>query len=281
MAPSSSAVPPSLAKLHARLSKEVELFKLHIKHYHMSPTQFSKRTSQLALPDTVYEKYEKVCKSCAACNSAKGSPERGKITGMRADNFGDLIFVDHAELKLPGGTVVVLLTPDGATNLLWAHTQSSYEEKQTLQHFRDWMDQYQCTPKAVFGDMAFFTPDFQAFYRSHGIKTLPTEPRTPWPNRAETAVRLFKKQFSILLKYTPEDSSLEGITANQIVKKTVWARNNQLTISGKTPIELAFGRRPPALLDYESASPEELTNDPLETDKRDRIVGKLALKGSP
>ena len=57
-----------------------------------------------------------------------------------------------------------------------------------------------------------------------------------------------------------------------------WARNNQLTLSGMTPIELALGRRPPDLLDAENESPEQLTTDPLETDRRDQLVKKLALK---
>ena len=33
-------VPPALRRLHQRLMKDVELYKLHIKHYHMSPKQF-------------------------------------------------------------------------------------------------------------------------------------------------------------------------------------------------------------------------------------------------
>ena len=64
----------------------------------------------------------------------------------------------------------------------------------------------------------------------------------------------------------------------KLIKRTVWARNNQLTISGHTPLELAHGRRPPDLLDYQTASPEELTTDPLTTDKIDRLVRKLALQ---
>jgi hypothetical protein len=45
-----------------------------------------------------------------------------------------------------------------------------------------------------------------------------------------------------------------------------------------TPLELAFGRRPPPLLDFENQNPEQLTTDPLREDKLDRIVRKLALK---
>ena len=43
-----------------RLDDKVELYKLHVKHCRMSPTQFRRRTSMLNLPDGIYEKYEEV-----------------------------------------------------------------------------------------------------------------------------------------------------------------------------------------------------------------------------
>ena len=128
------------------------------------------------------------------------------------------------------------------------------------------------------GDSAFFHPIFQKWYQTENIKQLPTGAKTPWPNRAETAVRLFKKQYILLSGYAKEDPLANTATIQQLVKMAAWARNNQLTISGKTAIEMAFGRRPPDLLDLEGQNPEQLTNDPLEEDKLDRIVRKLALK---
>ena len=44
-------LPLPLVRLHKRLNKDLELYKLHVKHYHMSLNQFKKRTSELALPD--------------------------------------------------------------------------------------------------------------------------------------------------------------------------------------------------------------------------------------
>ena len=271
-------VPRALAKLHKRLGREVELYKLHVKHYHMSLSQFKKRAAQLALPDSIYEKYDKVCKGCTVCATPRQAPSRSRISGIRANNFGDIIFVDHTEIKFESGSLVVLLILDAATHLLWAHAQPNLEEKHTLQSLRDWIDQNNCVPKTVVGDMAFFTDSFKTFYKSHGIKELPTGPRTPWPNRAETANRLFKRQFMLMYQYVKMDKSLSGVPVGQLVKRAVWARNNQLTISGHTPLELATGRRPPDLLDYETSSPEELTTDPLTQDKLDRVVRKLALK---
>ena len=54
------ALTPAYRKMIKRLDDKVELYKLHVKHYHMSPTQFRRRTSMLNLPDRIYEKYEDV-----------------------------------------------------------------------------------------------------------------------------------------------------------------------------------------------------------------------------
>ena len=60
-------------------------------------------------------------------------------------------------------------------------------------------------PKAVVGDEAFFQEDFLTYYRTHGIKECPSGSRTPWPNRAESAVRLFKRQWQIMSKNLEDD----------------------------------------------------------------------------
>ena len=58
------AFTPAYRKMIKRLDDMVELYKLHVKHYHMSPTQFRRRTSMLNLPDRIYEKYEDVYNKC-------------------------------------------------------------------------------------------------------------------------------------------------------------------------------------------------------------------------
>jgi hypothetical protein len=119
-----------------------------------------------------------------------------RISGIRAENFGDIIFVDYAEVKVEGargGNVLVLLVLDGATSLLWAKAQRSYEAGKTLDNLRTWCDTHSCRPKTIRGDSAFFQPHFQKWNRYEGIEELPSGPETPWPNRAASAVRLFKK----------------------------------------------------------------------------------------
>ena len=122
-----------------------------------------------------------------------------------------------------------------------------------------------CIAKGIVGDEAFFSDEFNEYYKFHGIKALP---RTPWPNRAETAVRLFKRQ---------GDERFNGVTMRQAVKMTVWARNTQLTISGYSPLEVATGRVPPDLFDVETANPEQLSATPPDEDKSTLALQRLAL----
>ena len=52
-----------------------------------------------------------------------------------------------------------------------------------------------------------------------------------------------------------EDDRFKGVTIREAIKRTVWARNIQLTINGYSPLEIATGRRPPDLLDIETSDP--------------------------
>ena len=113
------AMTPAFKKMLKKLEDKVELYKLHVKHYHMSPTQFRRRTSMLGLPDSVYEKYEDVVHKRRVCSTSIAPPPRARVSGIRASNFGDVIFVDHAEIKLRKNKYIVLLVLDGATKLLW------------------------------------------------------------------------------------------------------------------------------------------------------------------
>ena len=154
------AMTPAYRKMLRKLEDSVELYKLHVKHYHMSPTQFRRRTSMLGLPDSVYEKYEDMYNKCRVCSTSIAPPPSARVSGIRATNFGVVIFVDHAEIQLRKSKYVVLLVLDGASNLLWATAQSSLNDKETIQALRLWSDENNCMPKAVVGDEAFFQEDF-------------------------------------------------------------------------------------------------------------------------
>ena len=172
------AMTPAYRKMLRKLEDSVELYKLHIKHYHMSPTQFRRRTSMLGLPDSVYQKYEEMYNKCRVCSTSIAPPPRARISGIRSTNFGDVIFVDHAEIQLRKNKYMVLLVLDGATNLLWATAQNSLNNKETIQALRLWSDEHNCMPKAIVGDEAFFQEDFLTYYRTHGIKECPCGSRT-------------------------------------------------------------------------------------------------------
>ena len=260
-----------------KLQESVELYKVQIKHYHMSPTQSRRRTSMLGLPDSVYETFEDMCSKCRVCSTSIAPPPRARISGIWSTNFGDVIFVDHADIHLRKSKYMVLLVLDGATNLLWATAQNSLNNKETIQALRLWTDEHNCLPKSTVGDEAFFQEDFLTYSRTYGIKECPCGSRTPWPNRTESAVRLFKRQWQIMSRNL-EDDRFRGITIREAVKRTVWARNAQLTVSGYSPLEIGTGRRPPDLLDIEISDPAQLSVGPLPEDKTQLEWQRLALR---
>ena len=51
-----------------------------------------------------------------------------------------------------------------------------------------------------------------------------------------------------------------------------------LTVSGKTPMELAMGRRPRDLLDPASINPQQLTSTPTKQDFLNEEIRKLAMR---
>ena len=144
--PTAVSLPPSLLKLHRRLNSELELYKLHIKHYHMTPTRFKFRTSELALPDEIYEKYEKICKDCTHCQHVGKTAPRSHVSGIRSQNFGDLLFFDHCEVTeiVPGKPGqeprtrkhIILIILDSATSYLSAYPCADHSDKTTLEKLR-------------------------------------------------------------------------------------------------------------------------------------------------
>ena len=273
-----SRASPQYQRMLEKLNNEVELYKLHVKHYHMSPAQFRRRTSMLGLPGEIYDKYDKIFRTCRVCSTSVPTPPRARVAGLRASSFGDLIFVDHEEIKFGSKAYLALVIIDGATNLLWATALTSLEAPETLNAFRQWNEENNCIPKGIVGDQAFFTDQFMSYYKFHGITPYPCGPRTPWPNRAETAVRLFKRTWSIMAKALADEGYAEKVTVRQAVKKVAWARNCQLTVSGYSPLEIATGRRPPDLFDVETCSPEQLSVDPSSEDRTTLELQRIALR---
>ena len=97
-------------------------------------------------------------------------------------------------------------------------------------------------------------------------------------NRAETAVSLFKRAWVCVAKSLEDEVYIDKVIVRQAVKKVVWARNCQLTVSGYSPLEIATGRRPPDLFDIESSTPEQLSSEPSEEDRTIFQLQRIALK---
>ena len=75
-----------------------------------------------------------------------------------------------------------------------------------------------------------------------------------------------------------ENPVFRTTTPREIFREACWARNVSVTYGGKTPLELAFGRRPPDILDVETSSPQQLTTTGLPADEHVRRVQQLAMK---
>ena len=261
----------TLKNINDKLNNETELYKLHLKHYHMSERQFRLRTSELKLSEEVYQKYKKVVEGCEACQKHKPAPARSRISGLRATQLGDLMFIDHGSVKLDGKTYVFLVIVDAATMFLQAYPTKSEDTTEAINCLREFMDNFQVKPKAIVGDSAFQVGDWPEFYKANDIKPIPTGPFTPWPNRAEASIRLFKKQFGILVSSIKNDPHLGASTPKQLMKASSHARNASVTYGGKTPIELVFGRKPRDLINLETATPTQLTTESKKEDSVERL----------
>ena len=229
----------------------------------MSAEQFKFRTRALHLPKEIYDLYDKIRAECEPCQKASIAPSRSKTSGLRAETFGELTFVDHCFVPIGTGEhITVLVILDGATTLLATEVVERTKDSENIPLLRNYFDQYHLQPKCVVGDQALMTENWETFYNSLDIRPVSLGPMTPWPSRAETAVRLIKRQVSIMLnsiKTSIAPASLKAITYKQLVKAAATARNLSVTYGGVTPLELAFGRRPAELIQLEVATPAQLT----------------------
>ena len=161
----------ALRNIINKLSDECNLRDIHLKHNHMSTAQFKKRTTHLNIPGNFSDLHQHVVKTCPFCNSTKPRPERSRVSGLRAEEFGDLIFLDHESAKIEDKTFGFLIVLDGAASHLTAYPCKSTSPSEAIKKLHDWMDTFQMNPKVICADVAFHHPhDMQAFYRMHNVK---------------------------------------------------------------------------------------------------------------
>ena len=156
------------------------------------------------LPKKIYDKFDQITKSCDTCSKAKIAPSRSKVSGIRSEVFGELTFIDHGEVSInPQSKLEFLLLNDGATSLTTAFAVQNRSDTVTISHHQEYFETYQLNPKYNVADQAFMGTDMEGYYN---------RPGTPWPNRAEAAIRMFKKQVSLMLISLKDDPLLASIT---------------------------------------------------------------------
>ena len=269
----------ALQRIHDKLQSPTELLKLHLKHYHMSTEQFKRRTSALKLPKEIYDKYDQIAKSCDTCSKAKIAPSRAKVSGIRSEVFGDLTFIDHGEVAInQQSKLQFLLLYDGATSLTTAYVVQNRADQLTIQHLQEYFETYQLNPKYIVADQAFMGPEMENYYNRQNIRPISLGPGTPWPNRAEAAIRMFKKQVSLMLISLKENPVLSNITYKQLLRQACIARNTMVTNGGVTPIEMAFGRRPADITSMENMTPPQLTSEATAPERQIEALRSLAMR---
>ena len=173
-----------------------------------------------------------------------------------------MTFIDHCQVPLGTGEhIIVFVILDGATTLLTAEAVTTTQEVENITVLRNYFDQCHLQPKSVVADQAFMTETWGHFYQSLDITPISLGPNTPWPNRAEAAVRLLKAQLKIMLssiKAGTAPATLKKVTYRQLVKAAATVRNQTVTYGGVTP---CHGRRPADLIQLDVATPTKLTID--------------------
>ena len=184
----------ALHNIIRKLSEERNLTDLHLKHYHMSTAQFKNITTHLDIPGKIL--------TLSTCGedvpvlqfreTETGKIPRERTSGRRT--WRPHLSLYHGLATIGDNTFGCLIVLDEATSHLTAYPCKSTSPSEVISMLHEWMDTFQMNPKAMCADMAFHHPhDMQAFYRMHNVKRTPTGPHTPWFNRTEMGVRLFKK----------------------------------------------------------------------------------------
>ena len=206
------------------------------------------------------------------------------MSGRRAEEFGDLIFLDHGSARIRDTPFGLLIVLDGATSHLTEYPCKGTSTSEVIAQIHEWMDTFQMNPKAICADMDLHhSHDMQAFDRMHTVERLPTGANTPWPNRVEMGVRLLKKFLLTLVDTASKNldqTTLAQITLAQLMRKEATVRNRQLTLRGKMQMKLAMGRRPRDLLDPVSMNPQQLTSTPTKQDILNEETQKFGYEDS-
>ena len=79
----------------------------------------------------------------------------------------------------------------------------------------------------------FQSTKVQEFFRRLNIKPFSIGPYTPWPNRAEAAVRVFLETLHDLCSQVGLSLELKQVTVRELLRKTASVRNSMVTYGGQ------------------------------------------------
>ena len=167
---------------------------------------------------------------------------------------------------------------DGATSLTICYVVQTTSDAETLKFLVEYFETYQPNQKYIVADQAFMREELESYCNRQGIRPIALGRGTPWPNRAEAAIRMFKKQVNLMIQALCEDPILSDITYQQLLRQASIARNSMVTFGGVTPMELLFGRRPADLTTPENMNPAQFSAEVPTPEKRIQALRTLAMK---
>ena len=175
-------------------------------HFHRR-TQFKKRTTHLDISGSIYDLYQHVEKTCPFCKSTKPRPDRTRVSGFRAEEFGELILLDMCRQKWETKPLDFFLSRMERDHI-WQHIHAKVRlHRKLFPNFPSgwtlcrWIRK-QCVQTWLSTILTICRPSIESTTKRH----FPTRPHAPWPNRAEMGVRLFKKFSSGIRGYGLEKS---------------------------------------------------------------------------
>ena len=104
----------------------------------------------------------------------------------------------------------------------------------TISHLQEYLETYQLNPKYIVADQAFMGTELEEYYNRQKLRPISLGPGTPWPNRAEAAIRMFKRQVHLMLTSLKDDPLLANISYRQLLRQACISRNTMIT----QPVEL-------------------------------------------
>ena len=145
---------------HYEEEKDFQSGETHLSHWNQmcQETRVSDQKKSPYWAEMVYDLSQHVVKTCSFCNSTKPRPDRSPVSGLRAEEFGDLIFSDDGSIKNGDKTFGFLIVLNGATSHLTTHPCKSTSPSEVTSKFFEGRDTFQMNPEAICADLAFHHP---------------------------------------------------------------------------------------------------------------------------